>query len=102
VEWAFPHLKRFLHSDDNYWVRTSVALPSPGADLQPLFGGNKDLASVPVYAFWVEKGPFVDLVYFFYYPYNLGKEIGFGRILGSHVGDWEHLTTPRSKPAGTP
>lgn len=33
----------------------------------------------------------VDLVYFFYYPYNRGKEV-VNTIFGSHVGDWEHVT----------
>ncbi len=33
----------------------------------------------------------VDLVYFFYYPYNRGKEV-LDTIWGNHVSDWEHFT----------
>ena len=43
---------------------------------------------IPVGEFDVEVA---DLVYFFYYPYNRGKEVLF-TIWGNHVGDWEHIT----------
>ena len=44
------------------------------------------------YAFAVEKEyEFLDLSYFVFFPYNLGKKIGFVRY-GNHVGDWEHIT----------
>lgn len=43
-------------------------------DTLPFFGG--DLDGAPVYAFYADKGSnIVDLVYFFYYPYNRGKEV---------------------------
>jgi len=53
----------------------------------------------PVYAYWAKKQiqvgedlvDIVDLVYFFYYPYNRGKEVA-GTVWESHVGDWEHVT----------
>lgn len=45
-----------------------------------------------VYAFYADKGmDVVDLVYFFWYPYNRGKEV-VDTIWGNHVGDWEHIT----------
>ncbi len=89
VEWAFPYLTRFLDSDGRYWVRTKEKLDSPSDDSLEVFKGN--LESAPVYAFWVAKGEHVDLVYYFYYPYNRGKRI-LRTIWGNHVGDWEHIT----------
>ncbi len=88
VEWAFPHLKRFRH-DGRYWLRTRQPLSSPSDDSLPVFRG--DLESAPVYAFWVDKGGYADLVYYFYYPYNRGKSVA-NTIWGNHVGDWEHIT----------
>jgi hypothetical protein len=43
------------------------------------------------YAFFVDKmGPFTDLTYFFFYPFNF---VLFGRgSYGNHVGDWEYVT----------
>jgi len=54
---------------------------------------------MPAYAFWHEETvgegdmsfEFVDLVYFFFYPYNRGKRV-LSYTYYSHVGDWEHLT----------
>lgn len=33
----------------------------------------------------------VDLIYFSFFPYNLGK-VALGSVYGNHVGDWEHVT----------
>ncbi|RSH81992.1 Vacuolar protein sorting-associated protein 62 [Apiotrichum porosum] len=45
-----------------------------------------------VYGFWVDQGRgVVDLWYWTFYPYNLGKEVGALGWLGNHVVDWEHL-----------
>ncbi|GMK59779.1 hypothetical protein CspeluHIS016_0803850 [Cutaneotrichosporon spelunceum] len=45
-----------------------------------------------VYGFWVDNGRgVVDLWYWTYYPYNLGKEVGYLGWLGNHVSDWERL-----------
>lgn len=106
VEWAFQHMVRFKGPDGRYWLRTKQQLSSPSNDSLPLFRGNLD--SAPVYAFWVEKPTselekqllargqmttpnIVDLVYFFYYPYNRGKEVA-NTIWGNHVSDWEHIS----------
>jgi Concanavalin A-like lectin/glucanases superfamily/Vacuolar protein sorting-associated protein 62 len=102
LEWAFPYFERVLFPKDAftfppdltqvYWLQTTNQLSSPSDSSLPVFAGN--LASAPVYAFWVEKQPgarLVDLVYFFYYPYNRGKEIA-NTIWGNHVSDWEHVT----------
>ncbi len=36
-------------------------------------------------------GPDVDLIYFSFFPYNLGKK-ALGKVFGNLVGDWEHVT----------
>jgi hypothetical protein len=90
VEFAFPSMTRFVGPDGNYWVRSTVDLDSPSDDSLPFFLG--DLDNAPVYAYYADKGnDIVDLVYFFYYPYNRGKDV-VDTIWGNHVGDWEHIT----------
>jgi hypothetical protein len=101
VEWAFGNgLERFLNDDGNFWLRTEFDLPEPSSWDFPLFKGpvcSPDCA--PVYAFWARKEvpvcgydvEFIDLVYYFYYPYNRGKSVASTRF-GNHVGDWEHVT----------
>jgi thiol-disulfide isomerase/thioredoxin len=57
------------------------------------------LSDAPAYAFWNkqtvpwggEEIEVVDLTYFFYFPYNRGKEYA-DTVWGNHVGDWEHIT----------
>ena len=89
VEFGFPHMTRFADGDGNHWVRSTAALDSP-SDTLPFFAG--DLEGAPVYAYYADKGSnIIDLVYFFYYPYNRGKEV-VDTIWGNHVGDWEHIT----------
>jgi hypothetical protein len=100
VEWAFPHLTRFLFTN-GYWLRTIEVLPEPSSVLNFFYGpgpvGSTPVA--PVYAFFIKKQipvggidvEVVDLVYFFYYPYNRGKEV-VDTIFENHVGDWEHIT----------
>ena len=102
VDWAFPNLVRFINGT-YYWLRTREDLDEP-SDVLDFFRGCNGystsnpctISDVPVYAFWAKKSfenlfDFVDLVYFFYYPYNRGKEV-FDTIFGNHVGDWEHVT----------
>ncbi|KAK8854841.1 hypothetical protein IAR55_003580 [Kwoniella newhampshirensis] len=46
----------------------------------------------PIYGFGVDMGRgIIDLWYWTFYPFNLGKAIGPFGILGNHVADWEHL-----------
>lgn len=104
VEWAFPNLKRVV-INARYWLVTKSPLLGDyylaGPDYEyvyehPFFYGN--LESAVVYAFWVDKkiGPednktdVVDLVYFIYYPFNVGKKCG-GVRYSNHVGDWEYV-----------
>ncbi|MEZ4451354.1 MAG: Vps62-related protein [Nannocystaceae bacterium] len=94
VEHSFAHTTRFADGEGKHWIRTIEPLESP-SDTLPFFAG--DLEGAPVYAYYADKDAagvapgFVDLVYFFYYPYNRGKEV-VDTIWGNHVGDWEHIT----------
>jgi hypothetical protein len=89
-----------------HWLFTREGLGEP-SDVLDFFRGCNGystgdpctISDVPVYAFWVKKSvqvgeelfDYVDLIYFFYYPYNRGKEV-VDTIWGNHVGDWEHVT----------
>ena len=96
VEWAWPNMERFLASDGRYWLRSRASLPTP-SDTLPWFAG--DLATAPIYAYWVDKtftvsgvtAQGVDLIYYAYYPYNRGKEV-LMTVFGNHVSDWEHAS----------
>ena len=89
AEFVFPFHARVPDGQGRYWLETLEGLDSP-SDTQPFFAGDVDAA--PVYAYWADKGGgIVDLVYWFHYPYQRGKEIA-NTIWGSHVGDWEHIT----------
>lgn len=93
VEWAFENTTRILGADGNYSLTTTTPLSGPQATL-PYFSGQPGSLpnGVPIYAFWVDKDPFVDLIYFTFYPYNLGKHVGGSARYDNHVGDWEHVT----------
>ena len=84
AEFIYPHSERFADEQGRYWVRSAEPLDSPSDEL-PYFAG--DLDDAPVYAYWADKGGgTVDLVYWFHYPYQRGKEVA-DTIWGSHVGD---------------
>ena len=99
VEWSFQFLKRH-YDHGRWWFWTKGKLETPSSIL-PYFRGAYpkskakpalSLRDVPAYAFWHQVNTCeVDLVYFFYYPYNRGKSV-MNTIFGSHVGDWEHVT----------
>ena len=73
-----------------------------------LDGKRPDTNSVPVYAQIVNRThpslTITDVIYWQFYPYNLGKEVCIGgydstigcvgeyETYGHHVGDWEHVT----------
>jgi len=93
VEWSFKYMTRFQGPDGKYWVQTTEPLKQPESIL-PYFAGEP---GAPMYGYWALKKinnattEVVDLIYFFYWPYNLGK-YALGDIYGNHVGDWEHLS----------
>jgi hypothetical protein len=102
VEWSFQFLKRYWSSDSGmWWLIAKEPLKEPSSVLPYFHGADPKkqwtdsplrLEDVPAYAFWRQVNAYtVDLVYFFYYPYNRGKEVA-GTIFGNHVGDWEHVT----------
>jgi hypothetical protein len=88
VEFAFSCLERELR-DGNYSLSTSKDWKDTANTT--FYAGDRSLAA-PVYAFMVDKGQAgLHLVYFFYYPFNVGK-MAFGQTWGNHVSDWEHIT----------
>ena len=104
VEWSFHFLTRhWLERSKSWWLITKDPLKEPSSVL-PYFHGadpkrqwtrfplSLSLGEVPAYAFWHQvDNDTADLLYYFYYPYNRGKEV-VDTIFGSHVGDWEHVT----------
>ena len=87
VEFAAANMEKALGADGNlYYLK---ALDSPQFTSDFLYG---DLKTAKAYAFAVEKEfKYLDLSYFFYAPFNLGKQIA-GLEFGDHVGDWEHIS----------
>ena len=107
VEWSFRFLKRhWRQNTGSWWLETKQPLKAPSSVLAYFHGADPkrqwtgvplSLEEVPAYAFWHRvDDDTVDLVYFFYYPYNRGKEV-VNTIFGSHVGDWEHVTVRLSR-----
>jgi hypothetical protein len=120
VEWSFDHLIRyspddlppspvyhkFPSPDNKYYVTPKEWIDEPSDWLEYHYGCNGSatnnpchLSDAPAYAFWNkqvvpwggEQIEVIDLTYFFYYPYNRGKEY-WSTVWGNHVGDWEHVT----------
>jgi thiol-disulfide isomerase/thioredoxin len=105
-----PFLQMLYHlfppPDNKYYVAPKEMIGAPSDWLEYHYGCNGSatdspcqLSDAPAYAFYNkqtipwggEEIEVVDLTYFFYYPYNRGKEY-FDTIWGSHVGDWEKTT----------
>lgn len=101
VDFFLPHMKTegvFLATKERLKCPTCKNLPF----LYGQMGGNGPAA--PVYAIVTQKSEeIVDLTYWFFYPYNLGKTVCLGASIGGrcvgckkefgdHVGDWEHIT----------
>ncbi|MGX1832301.1 Vps62-related protein [Paenibacillus taichungensis] len=95
VEHTLPYVDRYVNPGSGlYEFKTKTEL-NPYTLKLPYFTG--DLANAPIYAFWVEKEyNNVDLVYFQFSPYDLGKTV-FGTEVGDHVGDWERVTVRLAK-----
>jgi hypothetical protein len=104
VEWSFNFLKREWSDDLNgqggWRLTTTDELEEASSCLAYFHGADPRMQlappslglKVPAYAFWHQVDDrTVDLLYFFYYPYNRGKNI-LGTVFGNHVGDWEHVT----------
>jgi len=106
IPWPPLPYHLFDPPDDRYYVATKKIFASPSDWFDYHYGCNGSatntpcqLSDAPAYAFWNEQTisqeeediEVVDLVYFFYFPYNRGKEY-FDTIWGNHVGDWEHIT----------
>jgi thiol-disulfide isomerase/thioredoxin len=96
----------FPPPDNKYYVAPKETIGSPSDWLEYHYGCNGSatdnpcqLSDAPAYAFWNEQTiplggeelEVVDLTYFFYFPYNRGKEY-YSTVWGNHVGDWEHIT----------
>jgi thiol-disulfide isomerase/thioredoxin len=90
----------------NYYVSPNETIGAPSNWLEYHRGCDGSatdnpcqLSDAPAYAFWNkqtvpwggEEIEVVDLTYFFYFPYNRGKEYA-DTVWGNHVGDWEHIT----------
>ena len=104
--WHALIYRLFPPPDDKYYVSPKETIDSASDWLEYHYGCNGSatdnpcqLSDAPAYAFWnIQTIPWggeeievADLTYFFYYPYNRGKEYS-DTIWGSHVGDWEHIT----------
>jgi thiol-disulfide isomerase/thioredoxin/uncharacterized membrane protein YphA (DoxX/SURF4 family) len=96
----------FPQPDDKYYVAPKEKIIEPSDWLEYHYGCNGSATDNPcqlsdarAYAFWNkqtipwggEQVEVIDLTYFFYYPYNRGKQYA-DTVWGNHVGDWEHIT----------
>lgn len=83
-----------VHQQGDFLVTNQILSFESDSHLPFFAGQNLDVTTPPVYAVRVPKpqlGPNVeDVHYFFFYPYNRGKDI-LGSIFGNHVGDWEKI-----------
>ncbi|MCE5285048.1 MAG: hypothetical protein LLG02_04250 [Pelosinus sp.] len=100
VEYTFQYFNR-IYKDSAWSLKTKEDLSSPSATLPYFHGQHSKCSPAPVYAFCCEKRNAIDLVYFFYYAYNRGKEL-ISTMWGNHVGDWEYGLVQLSKDSFKP
>ena len=87
IEFAAQNMQKELSPTGNIYYRDDVTSSNYMQDF--LYG---DLEHAKAYGFATEKEfKYLDLSYFYYAPYNLGKTIA-GMEFGNHIGDWEHVT----------
>ncbi|MBR0413902.1 MAG: Vps62-related protein [Clostridia bacterium] len=87
VEFAAENMEKVMGPTGNLYYLKELNSPRYTSDF---FRG--DLENAKAYAFAVEKEfKYLDLCYFYYAPFNLGKQIA-GMEFGDHVGDWEHVS----------
>ena len=81
-----------LSNLDKVPASTYLSVLNTSSSYAPTMGQNPTTNSVPVYTFIVPKeGGIVDLFYWIFTPYNVGKTIPALGTVGSHVGDWERM-----------
>ncbi|KAJ1552876.1 Vacuolar protein sorting-associated protein 62 [Cladochytrium tenue] len=69
-----------------------TATPSLSSTYSYLYSTEAIGVSAPIYAFVAPKSNgVVDIYYWIFAPYNLGKNIAILGYVGDHVGDWEHI-----------
>lgn len=103
VGFAFANMERYLSTSFTYKNQPAYCLQAKDSFYWPLYpsyfagqdygsdGKGGSVCEATCYAFFVDKsGPFTDLTYFFYYPFNY-VPISVGHY-GNHVGDWEYAT----------
>ncbi|KAJ3326781.1 hypothetical protein HDU76_012654, partial [Blyttiomyces sp. JEL0837] len=88
------YLKSIGTDDTNAYLTVAgnvIADDTLPAATQFLQGTNPATANAPIYAFIVTKpNDVVDIYYWAFSPYNLGKSSPLGRV-DDHVGDWERV-----------
>jgi len=101
VEFFLP----FMEEQDGY-LTTRMPLGCPTCRPFPFLFGQPvtEKKAPPVYAMVSQKSETIlDVMYWFFYPYNFGKKFCIGvkiegvcfgcrKEFGDHVGDWEHVT----------
>ncbi|KAJ1548397.1 Vacuolar protein sorting-associated protein 62 [Cladochytrium tenue] len=69
-----------------------TAEPTLSSDYSYLYSTEAIGVSAPIYAFVSPKANgVVDIYYWVFAPYNLGKDVVIFGYVGDHVGDWERI-----------
>jgi len=74
--------------NSNSYLTTKQKLKR-ASSTEPVVFRGQDPRNVPVYVLYREHNNFLDVAYWFFFPYNRGKRVLF--VFGNHVGDWEHV-----------